>query len=60
MTQLIEHLRKELEDGKNTKKRQTISNADLRSAEIMLLKRVSLLQVFITFIVIIILCKYYC
>lgn len=39
MTQLIEHLRKELEDGKNTKKRQTISNADLRSAEIMLLKR---------------------
>ena len=45
MTQLIEHLRKELEDGKNTKKRQTISNADLRSAEIMLLKRVSLLQV---------------
>lgn len=42
MNHVIEHLRKELEDSKFTKKRNSINTGDLRQGEIMLLKKVSL------------------
>ena len=42
MTHVIEHLRKELEDSKFTKKRNSINTGDLRQGEITLLKKVSL------------------
>ena len=41
MTHVIEHLRRELEDGKNAKKKQSVTSSDLRNAEITFLKKVA-------------------
>lgn len=41
MTHVIEHLRRELEDGKVSKKRNAVTTSDLRSSEIASLKKVS-------------------
>lgn len=41
MTHVIEHLRKELEDNKFTKKRNSTNTSDMRLGEIMLLKKVN-------------------
>ena len=40
MTHVIEHLRKELVDGKVTKKRNAVATSDIKNGEIMILKKV--------------------
>ena len=56
MQHVIEHLRKELVDGRATKKRNAVASSDIKNGEIIILKKVRLINSFSLYVCVCSLC----